>query len=1112
MDPLSRLFLDLGAQVLYAGQARDLPVQDEIKALQELVELIGQGHAGLRDAEAAGDQTAIQQLRVAVTELESQRNAHLVKIGQAAYSMRRGSLTTLAQIEKALLAPPTAITTGKRPWKLVFGVGVTVLGVLGFLVFSLGLLGSRDQSAAQNLSRDVANISPASGKESSPRRPAASPVASQFSSEELEEYDIPPELPDEMKAQLIAAKKKLAEEPEDLIRFLPTESVRVDLQEGLHAAVLQESTMPEADRRQLGRTPFSLQAIRDDQVLTMTGPHGKIWNIRNGTLVKAFEIQGQFWGMVRVAISRDGKSLAAVRTYYDKDKGKTGICVYDVASGQLRWKLDGDNESLPIHAGPFLSPDGSRLAITSMEERNIRLWDVMSGKKIATLDTLGRMILDCRLGQDCPLLVTLRDDRKTWELFEWQTGQLKHAWASGDIRAVSSDGTFLVARDQLKLSGWDLSGAIPRAAWMASGIRSHVMFPDQGLFYATGAGDRSEIYDLKTGLVRDRWPSERRSLISPQSDITPDGRLIVGEQVLFDVQTGTPLAALPLHDADYRPQQRLQTLVTSSGKIVTIQNGGRVCLWDPTQLLTDVSLIKARRIWKSPSPFETGVVVSQQGQQISLINVHGVMQLYDVATAQPLPQLAGLGCNAPFPQFINGDLAMVGNLKYLNGAHSMQRWAISSSAGLINTLKQVMKPQEAETFEAISADGSTIASRLGEISNGKLRFTKATTGELISVLDWPSQTLPQASFSHSGETFGLSRFHQFFVFDVAAGKLVKQLDFLPEGEESKVTSAATLAPDGKTVWRHLHPAGNKFADVLYDDLYTSTEVWDVGSGQRQQTFFLGFPVGELIWLADGESVAILSPKELFGFGHAVRICNRQTGRMTAVLVGHSSLITSASYSPKANLLVTSSQDQTIRFWDLNQPSTWTSPAAEEPVLIAQSSNTNSIPGLPGNPARNFSGGSALPGNAPPAMKAELSAEQIATQKELLAKFPKDTLLRGEWSYAKFNGRIILKITENSSAESRLTAEAFEPGKTRDSKLFTGQFEFDQETKTWYLQWSGSADSGIRRTPNRIPVTANLLLLGDTRVIRLREVNGEWRGQDSVSVNYEFKMVEPAKPD
>ena len=113
----------------------------------------------------------------------------------------------------------------------------------------------------------------------------------------------------------------------------------------------------------------------------------KLWDVKTGKVVKTFDTRG--WTTFRVAVSRDGRLLAAGG--FRKEKGKTTYAgfVWDAKTGELKQTLPWREHPMWISSFAF-SPDGRFLAVSGQTDGDGRVKDGEKTKGILKIIPLAR--------------------------------------------------------------------------------------------------------------------------------------------------------------------------------------------------------------------------------------------------------------------------------------------------------------------------------------------------------------------------------------------------------------------------------------------------------------------------------------------------------------------------------------------------------------------------------------------------------------------------------------------------------------------------------------------------------------------------------------------------
>jgi RNA polymerase sigma factor (sigma-70 family) len=253
---------------------------------------------------------------------------------------------------------------------------------------------------------------------------------------------------------------------------------------------------------------------------------------------------------------------------------------------------------------------------------------------------------------------------------------------------------------------------------------------------------------------------------------------------------------------------------------------------------------------------------------------------------------------------------------------------------------------------AWSPDGKTVAT-IGhvkakddkELPGSVVQLWDAKTGkEKLSLGVEENTTLKSLTFSPDGKSLAMSHFRyqrgenrhvcKVKAWDTEKGELRLSLD---ESHEKGGSGWVSFSPDGKllaSVGCRVEPLKGEFERYVAE-----VKLWDVRTGKmvrkldvvRERDFCNSF--GPIVFSPDGRTIAaggcrLEYTKEMLpdnadldkpigmnpGVHNEVYLFETQTGKVRAVLTGHSDHITSVVFSA-AGLLATASQDGVVHVWD-----------------------------------------------------------------------------------------------------------------------------------------------------------------------------------------------------
>jgi WD40 repeat protein len=586
---------------------------------------------------------------------------------------------------------------------------------------------------------------------------------------------------------------------------------------------------------------------------------------------------GSLW---QIAISPDCKFVAAV--------GASGeICVWDFASGVLRWK-----QRDPMHEALSLTfaADSKTLIVGGRERKNffgeLRRFNISSGKEQSAWHT--KEYWEARrmtLSPDGSTLALSGDRNEIWLLDAKSDVIIKRLKGHSDrveSLAWSPDGSILLSGSSDSSARlWDVAtGQLVRTWTAVSGNVTHVAFSPDGDEVFMLSGDGIRVWSMHDGRALRSFGDIAASCMV----LSPDGKMF----------------ALASATEDHNVPPRLGLFNSTDGKVLRVWQGYRdeVNFVGFQQTVAGMRFLSGHGVITGEGDASEGTRIAMTDKSTGKIRpwepqAFGVARVWNPKSGR-LQSVIRDGTDKVNDVYLSHDTQRVLTCRYDEPV-----WWNTTTGKLLKTL---VGHTHAIYALAVSVDGSTLATggfdekvRIWDLKTNKVRRVlpgKGTFG-MPTALDW----------AHDGKVIfaGYSEGNEggdngvLCAWDVKSGKpLWKQAAHNDEIWQVVVSS------NGK----HLASASND-GELQKRDVQTGKLLWRI----RAHTVTDQTDVAALAWSPDGSTLAT------GGHDALVKIWDACNGRLLHTLQGHGALINSVAFSPDGKVLISSSDDGTIRFWD-----------------------------------------------------------------------------------------------------------------------------------------------------------------------------------------------------
>jgi WD40 repeat protein len=675
--------------------------------------------------------------------------------------------------------------------------------------------------------------------------------------------------------------------------------------------------------------------------------------------------------VVALTLSHDGKLLAAVdregRVYlWETDGGKQGFVTRPdsgkrvVISPDGQWLALGEDAPfevrnlkkdmaprLPIGNGPRVfafTPESTAIAMSMMDEADIVVFDIESGKELRRFAGLEGMVGAIAFSPDgkriAAAAVPISDDKEN------------------PVTIVNI--AVWNAQTSKKLKHWEHKAKL---------VRKLVFLPDNKTLVGQFS-TRLDAWDSTTGAHIDKIAHNVGSAFTldaaAKTLATTDGPKVM------NFATGDEL-----HDFDKETVLR-HIAMSGDGKLL-VASPARFSASSPRLLMWDLTTGKERNIAEEHRHFVDAVIFSHDGRLIATAsNIEGVARVWDAQSAKLLhalniESLAARKSGGPrIRSTLNDGLAFSPTAAELFVAG--QRWDLKAGQPIPLDADDDFKFEQTNSYRAVMAPDGRLAGSF--LTGHAILFWDPAKGKAVQTIEpdkkargsWSSLAFsPNGKLAATGKLIPRPKSDEdspyeetVYVWDIAAGKLVKKFRARP-GHVVRLM----FSPDGET--------------LAVISLPTKLELWHLPTGRLLREMSL-LEDGELPRVFSLPTVAFAPHGHWLAFTHQpgeIALLETHTAKQILALRGHQGYVSSLAFSPDNRRLLTGGRDTTALLWSVLPESPALPPAWQDPQKLWLD-----LGGVPDQAYRIAWALMAHPDRALDVLKKRLQPDRGASDKEI----------------------------------------------------------------------------------------------------------------------------------
>lgn len=584
-----------------------------------------------------------------------------------------------------------------------------------------------------------------------------------------------------------------------------------------------------------------------------------------------------------MALSPDGKTIAVT--------GFVSVSTYDFISLEEIWTSLLERSQPPLSTGRgqvIWSPDGSQLA--TLSEVGVTVWDAKTGEQL--------LLFKRDQYIDVSSVTWTEDGRVAafsyvsgseivWDLeTEEELFRIETDGGGSASDFLQSEGLLVRALSDRGIVVWDIYSKqeyySPLVVCEGYCVNSLKLSPDgtRMAVAATAERDQLSVWDLKTGEqlfimeapgnyagTRFTWSPDNQSLVAAFDN---------GTILVWDPEMGSQVRILSV------PQVVGLAWSLDGNSLITLSQYESLAVWD-------VKTGQPSRSLNEHTSWVLDLIWSPDGSMLAQGAEDGEIILWEARSGKKLRSF-----HDPDRWVRNLTWSPDGKEIAAGGQNEIKIWDVQTG----QQVRTWSVNSQALFGLAWSPDGSILASISYE---GKTTLWDSSTGEELQSLptNYSSMNL---TWSPQGDRLSTS-----YPYPNFEGEQVTLWD--PDTGEPILTKQGlhdvAWSPLGDVV-ASISDNGTGFAR---DD--TTLVLWDPQTGKEIHSFNTGTFLTHVAWSPDGKLLVVSGAHEA---NHALFVLDAQTGEQLHLLKGHYNVPSAAAWSPRGDVIASSSSDGTVIIW------------------------------------------------------------------------------------------------------------------------------------------------------------------------------------------------------